>query len=126
MSECVPAYLRIAVDAGSRGLAVLPLAQSTWRLVQERWVTDDLSDDQERWQQSSISSAIRRGFFLPLELLGCAATWTGAAHGAVRMSPLGIWAVGRLAGEWDTPSSSEYGSPASSVVDLSEWRARRD
>ncbi|MGH2698272.1 MAG: hypothetical protein ACRDJL_03615, partial [Actinomycetota bacterium] len=108
----------------SRGVAVLPLAQVTWGLVEERWVTDDLSDDQMRWQQSSMSSAILRGFFLPLELLGCAATWTGAAHGAVRMSPLGIWGASRLAGELDAPSSSEHGSPASPVVNLSEWRAR--
>lgn len=123
-SECAPSYLRIAFDAGSRGVAILPLAQSTWRLVEQRWVTDDLSIDQVRWQQSSISSDIRRGFFLPLDLLGCAETWTGAAHGAVRMLPLGIWAVSRLAVELGAPLSSEYRSPASPVVNLSEWRAR--
>lgn len=126
VGECVPAYLRIAVDSGPRGIAVLPLAQVTWRLVEERWVTEDLSDDQVRWQQSSISSAIRRGFFLPLELLGCAATWTGAAHGAVRVSPLGIWGVNRLAGELQAPLRSEHRSSAPSVVDLSEWRVRRN
>lgn len=124
VNECVPAYLRIAVDAGPRGIALLPLAQVTWHLVDERWVTDDISDDQVRWQQSSISSAIRRGFFLPLELLGCAETWTGAAHGAVRMSPLGIWGVNRLMVELDERLSSEYRAPAPSIVDLTEWRGR--
>jgi hypothetical protein len=124
VNECVPAYLRIAFDAGSRDVAILPLAQITWRLVEERWVTDDLLDDQVRSQQSSISSAIRRGFFLPLEFLGCAKTWMGAAHGAVKMLPLGIWAVNRLAGELNGPSRSEYRSPEPAIVNLSEWRAR--
>jgi hypothetical protein len=126
VNECVPAYLRIAVDAGPRGVAILPLAQITWRLVQERWVTEDLSDDQVRWQQSSISSAIRRGFFLPLELLGCAKTWIGPAHGAVKMAPLGIWGVNRLSGELNVPLTPEYGPSAQGVVNLSEWRVRRE
>lgn len=124
VSECVPAYLRIAADAGSRGVAILPLAQTTWHLVEERWVTEHLSDDQVRWQQSSISSAIRRGFFLPLYLLGCAETWTGASQGAVRILPLGTWGVNRLASELDAPLRTEHPSPASPVIDLSEWRFR--
>lgn len=124
VSECGPAYLRIAADAGPRGVAILPLAQATWRLVEEHWVTEDLSDDQVRWQQSSISSAIRRGFFLPLDLSGCAETWTGAAHGAVKALPLGIWGVNRLAGELDASLRSEHRGPPSPVIDLSEWRFR--
>jgi len=125
VNDCTPAYLRVAVDAGSRGVAVLPLAQSTWGLVEERWVTDDIPDEEVRWQQSSISSMIRRGFFLPLELLGCAETWTGAAHHAVRMTPLGMWAVSRSAEQAMESSAAEDGTDAAEVVNLSEWKVRR-
>lgn len=125
VTECTPSYLQIAVDADPRGIAVLPLAQSTWRLVEERWVTDDLSEEQVQWQQSSIASAIRRGLFFPLQLLGCAETWRGAAHGAVRMSPLGIRAVARLVGELQPSRTRSKRSLTSRVVDLSSWRSGR-
>lgn len=122
--DCAPAYLRAAVDADARGLAILPLAEITWRMVQERWVTDDLSDEQIKSQQSSISWAIKRGVFAPLELLGACETWTGAAHGAVRISPLGRWAASRLAEELAEKRSGKDESGLSGIIDLRQWRLR--
>lgn len=120
VDDCTCAYLSIAAGAGARGVATLSLADATWALVEQRWITDDLPDEQVTRHRSFISSQIRRGLFIPLELLGCAETWDGAAHGAVKMSPLGVWAVRRLADEVAPPRAEVHAG----VVNLAEWRAR--
>ncbi|HEU5001240.1 MAG TPA: hypothetical protein VFW71_00480 [Actinomycetota bacterium] len=91
-----PAYLRMALDAGRSGIALLPVAALTWSRIAAAWVTDQLNRDQVRWQVDMVSSSIRRGVFLPLELLGAAETWIGGADGAARLTPIGLWAVARL------------------------------
>jgi hypothetical protein len=121
--KCIPAYLRCAHDAGSRGLAILPLADATWPLVQRGWVTDDLSEDQVALQKSHIRWAMNRGLFVPLEILGCAETWIGAAHETARISPLGIWAVRRLAEEAGGAPAGPA-EPPPGVVVLDDWRRR--
>lgn len=124
IADCTPAYLRAAVDASTRGLALLPLAEITWRMVEQRWVTDDLSDEQIKREQSSISWDIKLGVFAPLELLGVCETWDGAAHGAVRISPVGIWAASRLAQEIGDKKRVQKEPSLSGVIDLRQWRLR--
>ncbi|MGH2703955.1 MAG: hypothetical protein ACRDJ4_02315 [Actinomycetota bacterium] len=122
--ECIPAYLRCAHDAGARGLALLPLAEATWRHVEERWVTEGMSDEEIAWQKCPIRWAIHRGLFVPLELLGCAETWTGAADGAVRVSPLGVWALRRL-GEEEGGSPGGRSERPAGVIVLDDGRRNR-
>lgn len=130
-------YLRMALEAGRGGMALLPVAALTWSRIAAAWVTDQLNRDQVRWQVDLVSEDIRRGVFLPLELLGAAETWIGGADGAARLTPVGLWAVARLrrqlldeAGakaERQSPPGAPARPPAAggNVIDLATRRAGR-
>lgn len=116
VEEHTPAYLRMALEAGSGGVALLPLGALMWSRIAAAWVTDSLNRDQVRWQVDLVSYDIRRGVFVPLEMLGAANTWVGGADGAVRLTPLGSWAVGRLRRELLEAAEKKASQPRPSAA----------